>query len=364
MTTFNFNANIEVDEIMAQLRAESDKKMAVRKSDYDPKRYLQASLGKDEQEKQLIIRLLPFSPNGGSPFHKVHMHTIKVNNEVSKSGWKTISCPRQNPESDADKKYCPFCEAAITARQVAKTSSDEAKKKRFNDIAFANSANEMWVVRCIERGKEDEGVKFWLFPNPKNGGIYQTIMNIYNTRKEAGERKGEVRNIFDLSNGKDLIVTIKRGADGKRKIDIVDDDDFSPLTTNMELGNKWISDETKWTDLYPFKRADYMEVLVGNGVPYFDKEKIAYIDKEVFIAGVQSVKEEKEREQQSQLTAKPVDYSTPKPIESVTALGQEISNVTSKSKPNTETVAFSVSTDVTPTEVSLPFGDILDDLPF
>ena len=298
METPNFNTNIEVEAVLDQLRAEQEKKLRsgqFARSEYNPKRYLQASLRKDEQTKQMVIRLLPFSNDGGSPFHKVHMHTVRVNTEVASSGWKTISCPSKNQESPQDQKECPFCATAAQARQMAKSELDDAKRKRLSDIAFANTASEMWIVRCIERGHEDEGVKFWLFPNPKNGGIYQTIMNIYSTRKEAGERRGEVRNIFDLNNGKDLIVTIKRGADGKRKIDIVDDDDFTPLTTDINLGNSWINDSTKWTELYPFKRADYMSVLVQGGVPYFDKETNSYINKEDYVAKAETARVEKEQ---------------------------------------------------------------------
>ena len=358
----NFNTNIEMEDIMSQLREEQEKKLAsasfAKKSDYNPKRYLQASLKKDEDSKQIVIRLLPFSPNGGSPFHKVHMHTVKVNTEVSPSGWKTISCPSLNPESQEGNKECPFCNTAKAAREIAKTTLDEAKKKRLNDIAFANRASEMWVIRCIERGAEEDGVKFWLIPNPKNGGIYQTIMNIYNTRKEAGERRGEVRNIFDLSHGKDLIVTIKRGPDGKRKIDIVDDDDFSPLTTNVELGNSWINDETKWTDLYPFKRVDYMTILAENGVPYYDKETNTYINKEDAMAKAQTAKEAQAAEQAAQVTEYPVDYSIPTPIEET----KPVSAVSSKEN-TSESTLFAVNSDVSSAEMP-PQPSWEDDLPF
>ena len=354
----NFNTNIETEDILSQLRAEQEKKLAAtsfaRKNDYNPNRYLQTALKKDETNKQIVIRLLPFSPQGGSPFHKVHMHTIRVNSEVSPSGWKTIACPSLNPESPEGQKECPFCDTAKAARDMARTTLDEAKKKRLNDISFANRASEMWVIRCIERGHEEDGVKFWLIPNPKNGGIYQTIMNIYTTRKEAGERKGEVRNIFDLSHGKDLVVTIKRGADGKRKIDVVDDDDFTPLTTDADLGNSWISDETKWTDLYPFKRVDYMAILAENGVPYYDKESNTYINKEEALNKTQEAKAANEAAQAEQAMAYPVDYSTPTPTE-------EVSGVVGTQK--TKVTTFAVSADVAPSEIP-PQPSWEDDLPF
>ncbi len=364
METLNFNANIEADAIMAQVRQEQENRLRMSrasKSEFDPKKYLTAFLGKDETEKQMIIRLLPFSPEGGTPFHKVHAHTLKVNQEVAKSGWKTIVCRAKNEEAPED-KHCPFCEAAIAARRLAKETTDEAKKKRMNDIAFANSAAEMWVVRCIERGHEEDGVKFWMFPNPKNGGIYNQIMTVYNNRKEAGLRKGENRNIFDLINGKDLVITIKRGTDGKRNITVVDDEDYTPLTTDVELGRSWIQDSTKWTDLYPFKRVDYMSVLVGNGVPYFDKDTNTYVDKEEFFKKQEEVKQQKETEIESQVETIP-DYTVPKPI-SDTYAHLEAQSLTPPSP--APSISFGVTAEVSPTEMppAPNWDDVEDDLPF
>lgn len=313
----NFNTNIEVEEVLAQMREEQEKKLAasqfVKQNDYDPNKYLRVSLGKDEDEKTITVRLLPFKTTGGSPFKKIFTHTIRVSSEVAKSTWKTIACPKHNEESE--NKNCPFCDMSAMAKQKSRETLDEAKKKRLDDLSYANRVGEMWLVRCIERGKEDEGVKFWLFPNLKKGGIFQDIMTIYNTRKAAGERKGEVRNIFDLSKGKDLVVTIKRSADGKKKVTVVDDDDWTPLTTDVTLGNSWINDQTKWTDLYPFKREDYMNVLVQGGVPYFDKDTKTYINKDEYFAKTETKRQEEDAAKAAQVMECPVDYTTPQPIE-------------------------------------------------
>lgn len=315
----NFNTNIGMEEVLAQLREEQENKLKstqiTQQKEFNPKKYLNVRLDKNEEQKQIQIRLLPFSNDGGSPFHKVHMHTVRVNGEVAPSGWKTITCAAKNNDLGNENKSCPFCETSAAAKQMARTSINEAEKKRYNDISYLNRANEMWMVRCIERGHEEDGVKFWLFPNPKNGGIYQTIMNIYKTRKEAGERRGEIRNIFDLNHGKDLIVTIKKGADGKKKIDVVDDDEFSPLTKNIEEGNLWINDGTKWSDLYPLKRVDYMSILVEGGVPYWDKEQKCYVDKETYQANASAAQQAKIIAQAEQAMECPIDYTVPQPIE-------------------------------------------------
>lgn len=329
MSLPNFNANIEADVVMEQLRQEQEEKARSNQNsqqrEYNPKRYLNANLGKQEESKQLIIRLLPFSSNEGTPFHKVHMHTVRVNNEVASSGWKTITCSAKN--NLPEKHSCPFCEMSAEAKKLGSSTLNEAEKKRLNDISFLNKAKEMWIVRCIDRNAEEDGVKFWLFPNPKSGGIFQTIMNIYKTRKEAGERSGKDRNIFNLSEGKDLIVTIKRGADGKKKIDIVDDEEYTPLTKDVELGNQWINDPTKWEDLYPIKREDYMSILVEGGVPYWDKDQKCYVDKETYQEAVTVAKEAKAAEQLAQVASYPVDYTTPIPQEEVNGIGQPVNEV-------------------------------------
>lgn len=315
----NFDTNIGMEEVLAQLHEEQERKLkstqVSQQKEFNPKKYLNVRLEKNEEQKQLRIRLLPFTNDGGSPFHKVHMHTVRVNGEVAPSGWKTITCSVKNSEVEGENKSCPFCETSVAAKQMARASLNEAEKKRYDDISYLNRANEMWMVRCIEREHEEDGVKFWLFPNPKNGGIYQTIMNIYNTRKEAGERKGEVRNIFDLRNGKDLIITIKKGSDGKKKVDVVDDEDFTPLTTDIEQGNNWINDTTKWTDLYPPKRVDYMSILVEGGVPYWDKEQKCYVDKEAYQTNASAAQQAKTIAQAEQAMQCPIDYSIPQPIE-------------------------------------------------
>lgn len=364
MSLLNFNANIEADAVMEQLRAEQEEKMRSNQNsqqrEYNPKRYLNVNLGKQEESKQLVIRLLPFSADNGTPFHKIHMHTVRVNGEVTTSGWKTLTCSMKNSDIQ-DKHPCPFCDMSAEARNLAGKTLNEAEKKRLNDISFLNRAKEMWIVRCIERGAEEDGVKFWMFPNPKSrGGIFDTIMNIYKTRKEAGERRGEVRNIFDLSKGKDLIITIKKGADGKKKIDVVDDDEFTPLTEDVELGNSWINDSTKWDDLYPVKREDYMSILVEGGVPYWDKEQKCYVDKETYQESANIAKEAKTAEQLAQVTEYPVDYTVPTPQEEANGVGipqEPVNHVTARSSEN-------VTVSVTNTEMPPQPNWEEDDLPF
>lgn len=307
MNNKNFSVNIDADAVNAQYEQEQ-KTFTPKKTQFNEKNYLQARLTNNETSKTLTIRLLPFSPEGGSPFKKVFMHTVKVNKEVAPNGWKTFVCPTHNKkDGNVMGDGCPFCEASAKARELKSKSLDEPTKKKYGDVEFLNKVKEMWIVRCIERGHEDDGVKFWLFnSSKKKDGVYDKIMNLARIRSEAAARKGNTYSIFDLNNGLDLIITLTRTADNKTSIQIVDDGFPSPLTDNYELGMSWIQDEKNWYDVYTVKSYDYMTIIAMGGVPVFNKELGKYVDKEE----MNKIKEEAEQKRiEDELTEETRDYS-------------------------------------------------------
>ena len=307
MDNKNFSVNIDAEAVKAQYEQEQ-KTFTPKKTQFNEKNYLQARLTNNETSKTLTIRLLPFSPEGGSPFKKVFMHTVKVNKEVAPNGWKTFVCPTHNKkDGNVMGDGCPFCETSAKARELKSKSLDEPTKKKYGDVEFLNKVKEMWIVRCIERGHEDDGVKFWLFnSSKKKDGVYDKIMNLARIRSEAAARKGNTYSIFDLNNGLDLIITLTRTADNKTSIQIVDDGFPSPLTEDYELGMKWIKDEKKWYDVYTVKSYDYMTIIAMGGVPVFNKELGKYVDKEE----MNKIKEEAEQKRiEDELTEETRDYS-------------------------------------------------------
>ena len=302
-----FSINVDADAVMAQYEAEQ-KVFTPKKTQFNEKNYLQARLTDKEITKTLVIRLLPFSPQEKTPFKKVFMHTVKVNKEVAPNGWKTFVCPTHNKkDGEVMGDSCPFCETSAKARELKSNSLDESTKKRYGDIEFLNRVKEMWIVRCIERGHEEDGVKFWLFnSSKKKDGVYDKIMNLAKIRSEAAARKGNKYSIFDVNNGLDLIVTLTKTADGKTSVQIVDDGTPSPLTEDFDLGMSWIEDEKKWYDVYTVKSYDYMAIIASGGVPIYDKELNKYVDKEE----MNKIKEEAEKQRiEEQLAEEAVDYS-------------------------------------------------------
>lgn len=307
MNNKNFSVNIDAEAVKTQYEQEQ-KTFTPKKTQFNEKNYLQARLSDKEASKTLTIRLLPFSPEGGSPFKKVFMHTVKVNKEVAPNGWKTFVCPTHNKkDGEVMGDSCPFCETSAKAKELKSKALDESTKKRYGDIEFLNKVKEMWIVRCIERDHEEDGVKFWLFnSSKKKDGVYDKIMNLAKIRAEAAARKGNDYSIFDLNNGLDLIITLTKTADNKTSIQIVDDGFPSPLTEDFDLGMKWIQDDKNWYDVYTVKSYDYMAIIAQGGIPIFNKELNKYVDKEE----MNKIKEEAEKKRiEEELTEETKDYS-------------------------------------------------------
>lgn len=273
--TANIDANAVVEQYAQEHAATAS--VSKKKTEFNVKNYLQARLNPGEESKSLTIRLLPFTPEGGSPFKKVFIHTVKVNKELSPGGWRTFVCPPHNDMGDK----CPFCEVSAEAKELRYNASNELEKKKYGDIEFMNRAKAAWIVRCIERDHEEDGVKFWLFNDSKSKkGVYNDIMNIYFKRKEAAEKKGKTSNIFDLNEGKDLIITLSKDENGKTVTKVVDDDEKTPLTENYDHGVAWINDPKQWNEVYTVKPYEYMEIVIKGGVPVFDKSQGKYVDLE------------------------------------------------------------------------------------
>ena len=87
------------------------------------------------------------------------------------------------------------------------------KKKRYKDISLQNRKNDSCIVRCIERGAEADGPKFYKFNVRKDGfDLYNKVKSLYTTRKQESINDGdEPENILDIYKGKDLKLTIKPG---------------------------------------------------------------------------------------------------------------------------------------------------------
>lgn len=270
---------------------------------FNEKNYLNVKLRKNEDSKELRIRLLPIDKETGSPFKTIHMHTIAVPKEISENGWKSYVCLKHTDDIDHDAygNDCPFCEMNHIAFEKMKKAEEEDDKvgvERWKKISLANKVSEVCVVRCIERGAEDDGPKFWKFnvrsdgQDPKN-----LIKKLWKARKQESiddakaDNDGELpedfepENILDLETGRDLKVTINAVYDkeGKRtnktSISIVDYGKNRPLSKDDELAEEWINDEKKWSDVFTVKPYEYLSIILDGEIPFFSKSENKWVSK-------------------------------------------------------------------------------------
>lgn len=279
---------------------------------FDEKNYLNVRLDKNEKSKTLTIRLLPMDLETGSPFVNVHMHNMAVPKEVSPNGYKSYICLSKNKDIDHEKfgDKCPFCELSQNAWKEYGHETDEIKKENFKKVANANTSREAVIVRCIERGKEDEGVKFWKFNlRYDKTDPYNTIVNLYEIRKAEGLRAGIDLNILDIYSGRDLNVTI---TEGNAAPTIVDAAISTPLSKDEEQMKAWIYDPKKWQDVFTCKPYEYLKLISEMKVPWYDKKAGVWVDKTEYEAEHGKI-ETKTEEEIKEAEKKVLETSQPQP---------------------------------------------------
>lgn len=275
--------NITFDSLVV----EGQEKTSTKKTGiFDAKNYLNTRLSDGETEKTLTIRLLPMDLETGNPFAIIHTHNVKVPQSMVKTGekpYKTYICLNRTKDIDVEKfgRKCPFCEINKKAYEESTKTTDPVIKKNLQEISIANLPKESVICRCIERGKEDEGVKFWKFNiRSDKTDPYNQIIKLVNLRRENAERKGKVENILDIYNGRDITITFTEG--GTSAPTIVDDMDRSPLSENEELMRQWIYDSKKWQGVFTCKPYEYTSLVAQMKTPWFDRANGVWVDKDEF----------------------------------------------------------------------------------
>lgn len=263
------------------------------KTPFDATNYLNTTLSPSEKEKTLTIRLLPVDSKKNQPFEVVHMHRVKLNPEQAAAlgmEWKSYTCLR-HPDNDIDHSVygdeCPFCQLYKQAYKNVENAKTEEEKKRWKEIAREYRPVPTGILRCIERGDEKNGPKFWKFylRNDKTDPM-GLILNVYEDQKdEVVLEDGTPYNMFDTYSGKDLKVKIKKVVDSRgkatRNITVFPTGAPKPILPTEEEIDKVICDEKKWSDVFPVKPYDYLHIIVNEGkVPFFDKQLKKWVAKD------------------------------------------------------------------------------------
>jgi hypothetical protein len=304
--------NITFDSLVVEENDTTKKKNNV----FDVKNYLNTRIPKGETEVTRVIRLLPMDLETGNPFAIVHIHNVKVPQDLVEAGkkpFKNYICLAKNDNIDHERfgNKCPYCELNQKAYHQSQKETDPVIKKNLIEISCANLSKKAVICRCIERGKEDEGVKFWMF-NLRNDKTdpYNQIIKLASLRKENAERRGRTENILDIYEGRDLAITFTEGTAAPK---VVDDGDRSPLSDNEALMKQWIFDEKKWQDVFTCKPYEYLELVAQMKTPWFDRKQNKWVDKETLTQPkndeVEDINEQIDEVKTELTTNNPVDTS-------------------------------------------------------
>ena len=223
------------------------------------KKYFAAILKDNEKQGQKRIRILP-TPDGSSPFKEVWFHEIFIDGK-----WQKFYDPAKN-----DNERSPLSEVYDELMSTGK-DSDKELAKQYKPRKF-------YIVKVIDRDREEDGVKFWRFKhNYKQEGIFDKIIPIY-------KAKGDVA---DSEKGRDLILELTKAKTPKGAfytvIQTVMYDDPTYVHEDEDTMNGWISDELTWEDVYSKKPLEYLESIARGETPRWDSDagKYAYSNNEV-----------------------------------------------------------------------------------
>lgn len=267
------------------------------KSRFDEKNYLNTTLKPGETKRTVTIRILPESLESKKIAIPIQIHPMKnLDKSIAQKGFKAFICLNDEHIEDHDTRGCPICnhskelfeEANLYKdpnNDVCKGMTDEERTKKYKELckeAFNYESKTCYIVRVIERGKENEGVKFWRFNERTDGGYRQVLTDLYKQRDaESMQYKNEHLNIFDVHNGHDIVLTITLVGDSKRtEINISDVSFSTPLSTDEKQIIEWVNDAKTWKDVYSVKHYDYLDIITHGGVPVWDNENHKYIIKQ------------------------------------------------------------------------------------
>lgn len=356
MTNYNgqLPPDAEFDSIIPQTINSTQEKSE--KQIFDSRNYLDFSIPDGQKTREVTIRLLPVNIIDGKPefFQIVHLHNIPVNKELNpnKSGKKAYMClnsKNTGVDHDVYGSKCPICEAQQEIWNQWHNETDVTKKKELAKEAGALNIREYCIVRCIERGKESEGPKFWRIPiRQDQTDAYHKIILLGETRRKEGEEEGVNINIFSIYEGRDLKVTFTEGTGAPT---VVDKSVSTPLTKDNDELIKWYYDEKKWSDVFSTKPYDYLKIAFEGEIPWFDKPNNKWVAKTEF-DNIKSNQEQKINEEIKNIESKFTGSSNTTPI---------IEN--NNEKNISETTPFVKNNDVTSCSAVNHLVDD-DDLPF
>jgi len=199
------------------------------------------------------VRILP-TKDGSSPFKEAWYHEIQVGGK-----WQKFYDPGKN-----DNERSPLNEVYEELMSTGKESDKELAKQY--------KSRKFYIVKVIDRDREEDGVKFWRFKhNYKNEGILDKIIPIW-------RNKGD---ITDPDKGRDLIIELTKQKTPKgaayTTVSTIMYDDPASIHEDAKLMKEWVDDEMTWLDVYSKKPVEYLEAIARGEVPRWDSDKGGYV---------------------------------------------------------------------------------------
>jgi hypothetical protein len=216
------------------------------------KKFFTTLLPKGSKGEERRVRILP-TKDGSSPFVEVYFHEVQVDGK-----WVKVYDPKQ------EGKRSPLNDVY----DGLMSTGDESDK----ELARQYRSRKFYIVKVIDRDKENDGVKFWRFKhNAKGDGTLDKIFPIF-------RNKGDITN---PENGRDLILSLTLSKSGKGSeytvINSIIPEDASPLHTDENIAKSWLEDSLVWSDVYAKKSEDYLELIAKGEVPRWDSDLKKYV---------------------------------------------------------------------------------------
>tara|TARA_R110001583_G_scaffold79358_3_gene214366 strand:- start:4539 stop:5396 length:858 start_codon:yes stop_codon:yes gene_type:complete len=222
------------------------------------KKYFATYLPKGQTEGERTIRILPTS-DGSSPFKEVFFHEVQVDGK-----WVKLMDPGKNGDGSPTGNRSPLNEVEDALRL---TGNDKDK-----ELARQYRSKKFYIVKLIDRDKEEDGVKFWRFKhNWKGDGTLDKIIPIF-------QKRGDITNVTE---GRDLNLVLKsvplpNGKGNYTVISMVMADDQSVLSTDTEKLKEWSENSETWVDVYSQKPVEYLDAVSKGETPRWDNDLKKY----------------------------------------------------------------------------------------
>lgn len=216
------------------------------------KKYFTTVLPKGERSGERRIRILP-SDDGGSPFKEAYFHEVQVD-----GNWVKLYDPSK------DGKRSPLNEV-YEGLMMTGDEQDKILARQYRSRKF-------YIVKVIDRDREQDGVKFWRFKhNTKSEGVLDKIYPLF-------KNKGD---ITDPQKGRDLIINLNltKAGNGREYTSITSiiPEDQTPLHSDNDVAQTWLNDELVWGDVYSKKPEEYLEMVAKGEVPRWDTTTGKYV---------------------------------------------------------------------------------------